>query len=345
MSIHAVSLLSHLKMPEPAAFIVAEATYARARWLRRSLRNVGASCAFVLAASGCSSPTTATGFGGPTTTATTPNGGGGPGPVDPIVVVPDGGAPTTGGCSEAAKLVYVITDTGALYSFKPDTLVFTSIGTVKCANDGGGYNSMAVDRSGTAWVNAQSGALFKVSTTDASCKPTSYVAETGPFKTFGMAFSSNSVGSNDETLYVASNAGIASGNGLASIDTTTFKLKRIGDYGGAVSGQSAELTGTGDAKLFGFFTTAPARLGEITKATGVTPTTRAMDGVSTGSAFAFSFWGGDFWFYTAQAVGTSSVTRLKQATDKSISVVKANLGFKIVGAGVSTCAPTSPPVN
>ena len=104
-----------------------------------------------------------------------------------------------------------------------------------------------------------------------------------------------------------------------------------------------ELTGTGDAQLFGFFTTNPASLAVIdvgtAKASGIVP----LPGVSTGQAFAFSFWGGDFWFYTAQGLEGSNVTRLKTATDRSISVVKTDIGFRIVGAGVSTCAPTAPP--
>jgi hypothetical protein len=37
------------------------------------------------------------------------------------------------------------------------------------------------------------------------------------------------------------------------------------------------------------------------------------------------------------------VTRLKAATDNTLSVVKQQIGFRIVGAGVSTCAPTTPP--
>ena len=36
---------------------------------------------------------------------------------------------------------------------------------------------------------------------------------------------------------------------------------------------------------------------------------------------------------------STSVTRYKTSTDKSIEVVKQNIGFRIVGAGVSTCVP------
>lgn len=249
------------------------------------------------------------------------------------------------GCSEAAKLVYVISDGGQLYSFKPDTLTFTKIGTIDCAGSGGAFNSMAVDRSGTAWVNAQNGNLYKVSTADASCQSTAYVPNQGGFGRYGMAFVSDAKGSKEETLYVAHNSDIdpGGGNGLGKIDLGTLKLTVLGDYGGSVSKKGAELTGTGDGQLFGFFTTQPATLAEIDKTTAKASGFTSLASVSTGLAFAFSFWGGDFWFYTSQGAEGSNVTRLKAATDKSLSVVKTDVGFRIVGAGVSTCAPTTPP--
>src|SRR5579871_2119150 len=55
-------------------------------------------------------------------------------------------------CSAAAKLVYVIDDTGVLYSFDPGALSFSRIGATNCPG-AQGTNSMAVDRSATAWVN------------------------------------------------------------------------------------------------------------------------------------------------------------------------------------------------
>lgn len=255
------------------------------------------------------------------------------------------GSQPSDGCSEAAKLVYVISDTGDLYSFKPDTLTFTKIGTINCAGSNGAFNSMAVDRSGTAWVNAQNGNLYKVSTADASCKATSYAANQKGFTRYGMAFVSDSKGSTAESLYVAHNNDInpSAGDGLGKIDTTSLTLSLIGDYGGTVSKRGAELTGTGDGQLFGFFTTSPATLAEIDKASAKASNPTSLGAVSTGTAFAFSFWGGDFWFYTSQLGEGSNVTRLKAATDKSISVVKTDVGFRIVGAGVSTCAPTTPP--
>ena len=67
-----------------------------------------------------------------------------------------------------------------------------------------------------------------------------------------------------------------------------------------------------------------------------------LDGVDTGAAYAFSFWGGDFYFYTSKDTGPSTVTRLRTADD-TLEVVIPKAEFRIVGAGVSTCAPLTAP--
>jgi hypothetical protein len=256
-----------------------------------------------------------------------------------------GSTPASGeGCSEEAKLVYVVSAQYDLYKFEPDKLAFTKLGRLSCPSNGATPNSMAIDRSGTAWVNYSDGGLFKVSTKDASCSATTFQKGQNGIVKFGMAFASNAVGSQDETLFVS---GIEDGailgglgKGLASIDLGTMKLTRIADYDGNLTGQGAELTGTGDGRLYGFFTTFPdATLAKIEKASAKTSEAKALAGVSTGQAWAFSFWGGDFWFYTSNGFEPSKVTRLS-TKDGNIAVVKPDVGgFRIVGAGVSTCAP------
>lgn len=250
------------------------------------------------------------------------------------------------GCSDEARFVYVVTHRNALYRFAPDKLAFTLVGDLACAAGSATPNSMAVDRSGTAWVNYTDGRLFKVSTKDASCESTSFEPNQFGFGRFGMAFASNAAGSEEETLFVSGLLGSDRGVGLASIDLDTMKLTPIGDYDGPLAGFGAELTGTGDGKLYGFFTTSPrATLAEIDKSSAATSSRLALDGVNTGQAWAFSFWGGDVWFYTTPGDAPSSVTRLAKSEQDQISVVVDNVGDmgRIVGAGVSTCAPTTPP--
>ena len=260
-----------------------------------------------------------------------------------------GGGGNQSGCSDAAKLVYVVDSTNGLHSFNPATLAFNPIGKLKCPTTGGSAtpNSMAVDRSGTAWVNFSDGELFKVSTTDASCTATSFDPSQNPSggSHWGMAFSTNGATSTDETLFTDPGDGLGSGAGLYTYDTAGNTLTKVGNFSNGLDGTEAELTGTGDGRLFAFLTTDPATVAEVTKTNGSTPTAAQaqLNGVSTGSAWAFSFWGGDFWLYTSQDGFTSSVTQYKTSSDKSVNVVVNDTGFAIVGAGVSTCAPTAPP--
>jgi hypothetical protein len=291
----------------------------------------------VIAVTACGSSQSTSGFADPS------SGGFGNGGTSGSLGAPKGGNQTR--CTEAAKLVYVVSEENELYSFAPDTTTFTPIGTLRCPSGGATPNSMAVDRSGTAWVNFSDGGLFKVSTSDASCQATTFQKNQSGFQRFGMAFATNSATSEEETLYVAGLEGTSNGKGLAWIDLTSMKLTPLGDFSGALNGQSAELTGTGDGRLFGFFTTQPyATLAQIDKTSGATSSDQALRGVSTGNAWAFSFWGGDFWFYTSTGEVPSTVTRKQTSTDGALSTAKDDVGgFRIVGAGVSTCAPTTPP--
>ncbi len=255
----------------------------------------------------------------------------------------EGGGSTPGDCTEASKLVYVVSEANDLFSYAPDKSIFTKVGHLVCPGAGRAH-SMSVDRSGTAWVNFTTGSLFKVSTKDASCEATPFVPGQHGFVKFGMAFSANGPNSKDETLYVSSAGDQESAEGLAVVDLATFVLTPVGTFSGRLSTEGCELTGTGDGRLYGFFSTKPAAtFAAIDMARGATSLDRTLDGLATGSAWAFSFWGGDFWFYTSVG-STSKVTRLRTSGDGSIATVIPDVGnMHIVGAGVSTCAPTTPP--
>jgi hypothetical protein len=283
------------------------------------------------------------------------SGGGAAGAVDggpSVSILGDGSYDGGTDCFEAAKLIYAISDANNLYSFDPSKLAgqpFTLIGPVRCPTSST-VNSMAVDRHGTAWVNYADGQIFKVSTSvPITCQTTSFIAgQQGFSNVLGMGFSSDAPGSQMESLFVSDNNGL----GLAKIDVSTMKLNAIGAYTGSLAGYSAELTGSGDAKLYGFFTTyntgTTASLAQIDKASGATPNVTSLPTVNASNGgYAFSFWGGDFWFYTAYPTSmnpnaTTSVTHFQTSTGTATVVLK-DQGFTIVGAGVSTCAPTTVP--
>jgi hypothetical protein len=247
------------------------------------------------------------------------------------------------GCSSAAALVYVIDANGNLYSFDPGALVFTMIAPVQCALASGGVNSMAVDRSGTAWVNDDSGNVFKVSTQDGSCQTTSFDPGSDPMGFGGMGITSTSPGGNTEALYIS--AGNDGNDGaLQLLDRASLALTTVGLFDGPIAGQTCELTGSDEAQLFGLCTTTPASVVQIDPATAHVISSAPQPGVSVddNSDYAFSYWGGDFYIYTAEGDAPSNVTRYSPGSGTTTTVL-TDIGFQIVGAGVSTCAPTQQP--
>ena len=267
----------------------------------------------------------------------------------PIADVPD--APDTPGpCPDAgATLVYTITVQSVLMSFYPITGTFTTIGTIACPTDPADTPfSMAVDHTGVAYVAFNSGAVFRVSTLDASCQATARVPPPGVFQSqFGMGFAANpgadagDAGDGIETLYLAGNPSGTAGGApivLGAMNTTTFDSRAIAAVTPSIYG--SELTGTGGGQLFGFFETSPsgatAAIGQIDRTTGQLTAMTDLPGVNIAGGWAFAFWGGEFYTFTAPA-GSTVVTRFNPNDGSVVQVAQSS--DEIVGAGVSTCAP------
>jgi hypothetical protein len=250
-----------------------------------------------------------------------------------------GGGP---GCSKAAEYVYVIDVTGTMYQFNPPTLAFSQVGQVTCASSQ--FFSMAVDRNAVAWVLAQDGHVVKYDINAKTCTPTTYSPNQHNFQTFGMGFSTDAAGSANETLFVSdSELTTPTMGGLAKIDTTALTLTPVGNYNLGFNGKRAEMTGTGDGRLFAAFEGTPYVVAEIDKTTATikmeapqTPINYPPDS----SNFAFAFWGGDFWLFVGPG-GTTDVFQYQPSNN--MTTKRQTEQFEIVGAGVSTCAPTTPP--
>jgi hypothetical protein len=238
-------------------------------------------------------------------------------------------------CAQETQYVYTIDDVGVLRRFDPESATFTVMGTLACA---GAPFSMAVDRTAVAWVVFQDGKLARVDTRTGNCRPTEFVSGQGGIaKGFGMGFSSNGAGSTEERLFVSSDAPEM----LAAIDTSSLRVDPIAGYD-AVHAR-AELTGTGDGRLFAAFEGSPYVIAEIDKKSAHVMSQTPMQGVNydAGSShFAFAFWGGDFFLF----VGLPTSTEVFRYRPKDGATVKVATGsFAVVGAGVSTCAPTVGP--
>jgi hypothetical protein len=248
-------------------------------------------------------------------------------------------------CADAGTLlIYTITSTYELQSFDPVTGQFNLIGKIACPTESPNDTpfSMAVDRRGIAYVLFDNLHIYRVSTATAACVATSYVPRQSDFRKFGMGFATNSVGPT-ETLYVAGSAqpdeqGAIGASGLAAISTSNFVLNPVADFSPSID--QAELTGTGDGRLFAFYTKGdkgvPSYIGEIDTGTANVVGERAFPQVDQGGGWAFAYWGGDFYMFHAPG-GSTHVTRWRTADDSVTEIATTSL--KIVGAGVSTCAP------
>ena len=75
---------------------------------------------------------------------------------------------------------------------------------------------------------------------------------------------------------------------------------------------------------------------KLDKATGQVTGESVLKGNPQGTAWAFAFWGGDF--YTFTAPNDATVVNRFSPADGSFVTVARRTDF-IVGAGVSTCAP------
>src|SRR5262249_25479099 len=148
------------------------------------------------------------------------------------------------------------------------------------------------------------------------CKKTPYVhGQQGFGRRLGMAFVSDAKDAAKERLFVT-DVKIFNWDdlGLATIDTSTFTLEFVAPYDKVQA--AAELTGTGDARLFGFFASQPPSLAEIDVSDAHVISLTSLPTVDTGAAIAFAQWAGDFWLFstptpTGPDLPHSMVTRVR----------------------------------
>lgn len=243
----------------------------------------------------------------------------------PAPVSPPMGGPE----DEANKLVYLVSRDDHLYSFDPripGRSAYRLVGKLQCKTHGT-PQSMAVDRSGWAWVFFDSGQLFKVSVRDASCSPpTSYKHPSGN-RQLGMGFTAAGPGSSEERLYVLSPA-----FGLATVSTQSLEVTKTGKLQGG-----AELTGGGDARLF-HFAASERQLSEIDLSSHSLKPLHKFKALQNVGAWAFARYAGKFYLFTSNGFAPSKTTEFDPKS-RTESVRDEGIGFVVVGAGQSTLAP------
>lgn len=244
---------------------------------------------------------------------------------------PDVGLPP---CDPDEVYIYLVTSETDLYRYRPDTGAFSLVGNLACSGSASPF-SMGVARTGRAYVVYNDGQLYRVSTADASCEPTDWIAGQGGFTTFGMGFAIND-DMQGETLHVAEISFAGPSAGLATINTSTFELNYIAPFS-FNPGNAIELTSSDDGNLYGYFINANGPGGyvvEIDKHTAEILSSVELPAGGQGSALAFAYWGGDFYIFTSEG-GFTTVTRYQP--DSGDVAVVATLDRTVVGAGVTTC--------
>lgn len=254
-------------------------------------------------------------------------------------------------CAEGTDLVYVIARDGTLHSFDPGDLKFRRIGHLDCPGVGNvPAQSMAVDRSGQAWVGYDNGVLAQASVTTGQCQATRMNLRAARIGTrFGMGFAPTAEGGiGGESLFLATDPAfgrlrdgrVVRGNSLLMRIDDGAHMHLAGVFPPEVAGLTGELSSRSDGRLFAFFTGDPFSLAEIEPTTAAVRWQKPlpMHFRREGGSWAFAAVGQEFFFFWADGEQNSTVTRLRE--DGTVEHVIKDSGIHIVGAGASTCATT-----
>jgi hypothetical protein len=165
-------------------------------------------------------------------------------------------------------------------------------------------------------------------------------APAGAPQTFGMGFVTDGPKATTETLFVAAGAFGTRTKTLARLDTAQLPPTWRPVATLETDGHHPELTGTGDGRLFAYFP-APGRgrVQELDRSTAAPIGAPWVlgDAADAVEAYAFAHWGGTFYVFTTVG-GVSSVHAVPMQAGAPARIA-TDLPMRIVGAGVSTCAP------
>ncbi len=253
-------------------------------------------------------------------------------PVNPTATVPLEAYVNTV-CQAASQFIFTVDADGMFSRFDPTTLTFTDIAILSCPNATNPF-SMAVDQNAVAWVLFEDGNIFQVDTSTAACQATSFQPDQEGQQVFGMSFVFQPTTGIDTLFVAGGGTEWMTGQDLATISFPSLVLNTIAP----VTLGGAELAGTGDGQLWGFFpsfdsTSGITTLAQLDEQTAAVLQSFQYPSVTASGGFATKFWGGSFWLFLS-----SSVYEVPRATGV-ISTAIADTGRDIVGAGVSTCAP------
>ncbi len=210
--------------------------------------------------------------------------------------------------------------------------------------------SMSVDRAGRAWILYNSGEIMWVKLDDATCTKSPWQSGGAGFQLFGMGFVSDSAGSTDERLFIAGGSAdnANSGGNIGYIDPTSYQATSVGPF--ARADNSPELTGTGMAELYGYYpgetNTYVARINQQTGADDSSAKWRLPNLNAQVVAWAFAQYAGKFYIFVSTddsgfGIDVKNYVYLLDPSSGQAQVLLSNTPYTVVGAGVSTCAPST----
>jgi hypothetical protein len=161
-----------------------------------------------------------------------------------------------------------------------------------------------------------------------------------------LAFVADAPDSETESLYIGANLGTSFDLevplSLGRVDLETMELEIVGTADLVPTGyyQIADLSGTGDSRLWGFFSGDTAAIAELDEQDSAL-VDHDLLGFGVGSPWAFAQWEGRLWLFSSGGDPGSDIRAWDPQTG-DVEDIHAGIGISVVGAAVSTCAPYKP---
>ena len=234
-------------------------------------------------------------------------------------------------CPDVGDDILLLTADRRLVSFDPTVdgpAAYQPLSQLDCAASGAPA-SMAIARSGVAYVLYSNGRIYQVDAKTGACTSTDY--DVGGFAYQGMGMTATEPNGTAEAFYTTT-----PGVGLARVLLPSFQVSQLG--GG--TDLRAELTGGIDGRLFLLDETGA--LSEIDRGTLGQTFVHRFEQWSAQSAIAVARHTGIFYGFAGTTPANAVTFRYDPEANEE-TVRDQGLGFVVVGAGQSTCAP--PPVK
>jgi hypothetical protein len=258
--------------------------------------------------------------------------------------------PPVGCDSEVGDFIYLLDVDAGLHRIAPGSLEVESLGPLACD---GASSAMAltVDRNGMLWammVDDQGyRGIYTVDPISLACSPTDFVDPIAEnIGVNSLAFVADAPDSETESLYIGANVGgsfdFEIPLSLGRVDLDTMDMEIVGTAAIVPTGyyQIADLTGTGDSRLFGFFPGDVAVIAELDESSSSLVSDEILD-FGVGSPWAFAQWAGRLWLFSSSGNPGSDIRAWDPITG-DVEEIHPGIGVDVVGAAVSTCAPYQP---